>query len=170
VRTKGSGPYSRLRGSDTWRLRAASIVTGFRGRPFGRFGTSRPCARRRRMSQQIFPDTLTLLHNPRCSKSRTAKALLEERGIVFRERLYLEEPLSRAELSELAGRLGQPPAKWVRSSENAYKETGLSPDTKDDTILAAMARHPILIERPILISSKRAVVGRPPERVLELLD
>lgn len=122
------------------------------------------------MSQPLFPDELTLLHNPRCSKSRAAKALLEERGIAFRERLYLEEPLTAAELHELGRRLATPPASWVRRNESAYKDTGLGADAADHTILAAMARHPILIERPILIASTRAIVGRPPERVLDLLD
>jgi arsenate reductase len=122
------------------------------------------------MSDRLFPDKFTLLHNPRCSKSRAAKALLEERGVAFRERLYLEAPLSAAELRELSTRLARPAAEWVRNGEPAYKEAGLGADAKDNAILAAMARHPILIERPILIASKRAVVGRPPERVLELLD
>ncbi len=122
------------------------------------------------MSKPLFPNKLTLLHNPRCSKSRAAKALLEERGVAFRERLYLEEPLTAAELRELKERLSLPASQWVRRGESAYKDAGLTADAKDTAILAAMARQPILIERPILISAKHAVVGRPPERVLELLD
>ena len=122
------------------------------------------------MPADVFPDDVTLLHNPRCSKSRAAKALLEERGIAFRERLYLTEPLSAAELSELATRLGQPPAEWVRRREGAYAEAGLSASADADTLLAAMAQHPILIERPIVIRGPRAVVGRPTENILELID
>jgi arsenate reductase len=119
------------------------------------------------MANQLFPAKFTLLHNPRCSKSRAAKALLEERGITYQERLYLDDPLSAAELTELARRLGFPASEWVRRNESAYKD--LTADAKDNGILTAMAEHPILIERPILISATRAVVGRPPERILELL-
>lgn len=122
------------------------------------------------MPADVFPDDVTLLHNPRCSKSRAAKALLEERGIAFRERLYLAEPLSAAELSELATRLNRPPAEWVRRREDAYAAAGLSASASDDTLLAAMAQHPILIERPIVIRGPRAVVGRPTENILELID
>jgi arsenate reductase len=114
-------------------------------------------------------DSLVLLHNPRCSKSRAALALLEERGVSFEERRYLEAPLDRSELGELAVRLGRAPGQWVRRGEAAFGEAGLAPDAGDDALLDAMAAHPILIERPILISGSRAVVGRPPERILELL-
>jgi arsenate reductase len=110
-----------------------------------------------------------LLHNPRCSKSRAALALLAERGTPVRERRYLDEPLSRAELGELRNRLGLAPADWIRSGEPAYREAGLSADSSDAQLLDAMAASPILIERPILVRGSRAVVGRPPERVLELL-
>lgn len=119
------------------------------------------------MADPLFPAKLTLLHNPRCSKSRAAKALLEERGVTFQERLYLENPLSKAELAELERRLGLPASEWVRRSESAYKD--LAADAGDKHMLTAMAEHPILIERPILIGAQRAVVGRPPERILELL-
>ena len=110
-----------------------------------------------------------LLHNPRCSKSRAAKALLEERGVSFEERRYLEEPLSRAELEALQRRLGRSPAAWIRQGEDAYGALGLSADSSDAEMLDAMAKDPILIERPILIRDERAVVGRPPENVLTLL-
>ena len=114
-------------------------------------------------------ETLVLLHNPRCSKSRAAKGLLEDRGIAFEERLYLEDALSRAELGELAQRLGRPAGEWVRGGEGAYAESGLGPGSDEGALLDAMAAHPILIERPILVRGARAVVGRPPENVLELL-
>jgi arsenate reductase len=112
---------------------------------------------------------ITLLHNPRCSKSRAARALLEERGVAFRERRYLDEPLSRAELEALAKRLGRPVGAWVRRGETAFAESGLSEEPSDAELLDAMVRHPILMERPIAIRGERAVVGRPPERVLDLL-
>ena len=114
-------------------------------------------------------DSLVLLHNPRCSKSRAAKALLEQRGVRFAERLYLDDPLTRAELASLRERLGRPAAEWVRKGEAAFATAGLDAGSGEAEILAAMAAHPILLERPILVRGPRAVVGRPPERVLELL-
>jgi arsenate reductase len=114
-------------------------------------------------------DALVLLHNPRCSKSRAAHALLIERGVAFVERRYLEEPLSRAELASLRERLGRPPSEWVRSDESAFRDAGLGPSSNEAALLDAMAAHPILIERPILVRGARAVVGRPPESVLALL-
>jgi len=115
-------------------------------------------------------DVILLLHNPRCSKSRAAAALLEERGVAFEERRYLDEPLSRAELQDLAQRLGRAPREWVRTGEDAWREAGLGPDAGDHEILDAMAAHPILMERPIAVRGRRAALGRPPERVLDLLD
>lgn len=110
---------------------------------------------------------ILLLHNPRCSKSRAARALLQERGIDFVERRYLEEPLSREELVELGRRLGRPVRDWLRAKEAA--EAGLDRDSDEQVLLDAVASQPILMERPILVRGARAVVGRPPERVLELL-
>ncbi len=113
--------------------------------------------------------SLVLLHNPRCSKSRAARALLEERGLAFGERRYLDDPLTLVELYELAARLGRPPREWSRRGEEAWSAAQLADDADDDAILRAMAAHPTLIERPILVRGRRAVVGRPPERILELL-
>lgn len=122
------------------------------------------------MATELFPSRFTLLHNPRCSKSRGAKALLVERGVAFEERLYLEEPLSRPELAELQTRLGRPPREWIRKGEAALAEAGIDPSTSSDMqLLDALAAHPVLIERPILIARDRAVVGRPPERILEII-
>ncbi len=115
-------------------------------------------------------DRLVLLHNPRCSKSRAARALLEERGARFDERRYLEEPLTRDELASLRRRLGRPAAEWVRKGEAAYAEAGLGAGSDEGVILDAIAVHPVLLERPILVRGARAVVGRPPENVLDLLD
>lgn len=113
-------------------------------------------------------DSVLLLHNPRCSKSRAAKGLLEKKGTDFTLRLYLEEPLSRAELDELAKRLGRPPREWLRRGEAAFKEARLG-DAPDGKLLDAVAEHPILLERPILVRGTRAIVGRPPEEILKLL-
>jgi arsenate reductase len=112
---------------------------------------------------------LTLYHNPRCSKSRAAKALLEERGAAFETVEYLKAPLSRQDLEALGRKLGAPPSDWIRTKEGAYGEAGLSSGSSQDAVLDAIVAHPILLERPILADSERAVVGRPPERVLELL-
>ncbi len=112
---------------------------------------------------------ITLYHNPRCSKSRAALALLEERGQRPRVIEYLQQPLGRAALEELGKRLGLPPRDWTRSGEPAFADAGLSPSSGDAELFAALARHPILMERPIAVRGERAVVGRPPERVLELL-
>jgi arsenate reductase len=114
-------------------------------------------------------DMLLLLHNPRCSKSRTARALLEERGVAFRERRYLEQPLDREELDELRRRLGRPAREWIRSGESAYREAGLETEATEAALLDAMSAHPILMQRPIAVRGGRAVVGRPPENVLELV-
>ena len=114
-------------------------------------------------------ESLLLIHNPRCSKSRAALALLEERGARFALRLYLEDPLSRAELALLRRRLGRPAREWVRSGEPAFAAAALRPESDDAAVLDAIAAHPELLERPILVRGGRAVVGRPPERVLELL-
>jgi arsenate reductase len=116
----------------------------------------------------LFPKP-TLLHNPKCTKSRAAKALLDQRKVVYEERRYLERPLSGAELAELRRRLDRPAREWVRSGEDAFKEAGLSRDAGDKQILDAMAKHPILIERPILILASTAAVGRPTENIEALL-
>jgi len=114
-------------------------------------------------------ETLTIYHNPRCSKSRSALALLQERNVPLRVIEYLKEPPTRAELAALRKKLGVAPAEWIRKGESEYKAAGLDAKSPEDKLLDAMAKHPILIERPIVVRGDRAVVGRPPERVLELL-
>jgi arsenate reductase len=121
------------------------------------------------MSLPDSEEELLLLHNPRCSKSRAARTLLEERGASFRERRYLDEPLDRDELAELRRRLGRPVREWTRTGEAAWKEAGLGPDADEGALLDALAARPVLMERPILVRGRRAVVGRPPEQVLDLL-
>lgn len=113
---------------------------------------------------------LTLYHNPRCSKSRAALELLEARGLQPQVLRYLETPLSAAQLRTLLGKLGYRPRQLLRSGEEAYQALGLAdPALDDEALIAAMVAEPKLIERPILEVGARAVVGRPPERVLELL-
>ena len=111
-----------------------------------------------------------LYHNPRCSKSRAALALLEERGVDFEVVRYLQTPPDESELRTLLGKLGMAPGELMRRSEPRFRELGLGgPDVTDQQRIRAMSENPILIERPIFCAGARAVVGRPPERVLELL-
>ncbi|MCD9031621.1 arsenate reductase (glutaredoxin) [Luteimonas sp. Y-2-2-4F] len=110
-----------------------------------------------------------LYHNPRCSKSRQALALLRERGIEPRIVLYLETPPDAATLRPLLAALGIPARDLLRKGEPEYAALGLADPAHDEAALVeAMAAHPRLIERPILVHGERAVIGRPPERMLEL--
>ncbi|ALN18692.1 arsenate reductase (glutaredoxin) [Ectopseudomonas mendocina] len=113
---------------------------------------------------------LTLYHNPRCSKSRGALELLEARGVQPNVVRYLETPPSASELESLLGKLGIPARDLLRSGEDEYKTLGLSDTSLSEAqLIDAMVKHPKLIERPILIAGDKAVIGRPPEKVLELL-
>lgn len=111
---------------------------------------------------------LTLWHNPRCSKSRAALALLRDQGVDPDLRLYLKSPPIEAELVELVRRLGVPAIGLVRTKEALFRDLDLA-DADDTALVAAMAAHPILIERPIVDDGTRAVIGRPPENILSLL-
>lgn len=111
-----------------------------------------------------------LYHNPRCSKSRGALDLLQENGIEPEIVRYLDEPLDAHGLRALLGKLGIRPRELLRTGEEEYRSLGLADESVgDDVIIEAMAAHPRLIERPILVRGDRAVIGRPPERVLELV-
>ncbi|EIK52141.1 arsenate reductase [Stutzerimonas stutzeri TS44] len=113
---------------------------------------------------------LTLYHNPRCSKSRGALELLEARGLEPHIVRYLETPPSAAELQALLAKLGLGARQLLRSGEEEYQSLGLAdPNLSEAQLIEAMVAHPRLIERPILIAGDKAVVGRPPERVLEIL-
>ena len=111
-----------------------------------------------------------LYHNPRCSKSRAALALLREHDVEPEVVRYLETPPDEAALRELLDKLGMTPLELMRRGEARCRELGLKgADVSDDDRVRAMAENPILIERPIFITGGKAVIGRPPERVLELL-
>lgn len=110
-----------------------------------------------------------IYHNARCSKSRAACSLLAERGLEPEVVDYLRIPPTVEELRELARMLGLAPSQLVRRGEDLYRSTFAGRDLTEDQWLVALAEHPILLERPILVRGNRAVVGRPPERVLELL-
>lgn len=113
--------------------------------------------------------TLTLWHNPRCSTSRKTLDLLKTRGIEPALRLYLKDAPTVAELTELHGQLGRPVIEWTRTKEAAFAQAGLSRDSADAALIAAIAAAPVLLERPILVAGDRAILGRPPEAVLQLL-
>lgn len=113
---------------------------------------------------------MTVWHNPRCSKSRGALALLEERGIDPTVVRYLEDAPTRTDLERVLRLLGtDDPREITRTGESRYRELGLAGADRDQ-LLDALAANPVLIERPIVLVGDRAVVARPPERVLELLD
>ncbi|MEE3634864.1 arsenate reductase (glutaredoxin) [Pseudomonas sp. FFUP_PS_473] len=114
---------------------------------------------------------LTLYHNPRCSKSRGALELLEARGLAPTVVRYLETPPDAATLRSLLGKLGMTARELLRSGEDEYKSLDLAnPALSEDELIAAMVSHPKLIERPILVAGDNAVIGRPPEKVLEILS
>jgi arsenate reductase len=113
---------------------------------------------------------VVILHNPQCSKSREALALLEARGITPRVVAYLETPPTMAELDAIVKQLGIGPRSIMRRDEPEYTSLHLDdPDLAHDDLLAAMRAHPNLIQRPIVIANGRAVLGRPPEAVLSIL-
>ena len=112
---------------------------------------------------------ITFWHNPRCSKSREALALLEEQGAEVTVRRYLDDAPDEAELRAAQALRGGALIDMVRTSEPKFRELGLTRTASANALYAAMAEHPRLIERPLAMNESRAVVGRPPETVLELL-
>ncbi|WP_306155660.1 arsenate reductase (glutaredoxin) [Roseovarius sp. MMSF_3281] len=112
---------------------------------------------------------ITIWHNPRCSKSRQALALLEERGAQVQVRRYLDDAPSAGELRLTRDTLNLRAIEMMRTGEAAFKELGLSKSDDDETLIAAMAANPKLIERPVVFANGQARIGRPPEKVLEIL-
>jgi arsenate reductase (glutaredoxin) len=113
---------------------------------------------------------LNFYHNPRCSKSRSALQLLEARGLTPNIVRYLETPPDAGQLQALLRKLDMSPRQLLRSGEDEYQQLQLGDlSLSDAQLIDAMVKHPKLIERPILVVGERAVVGRPPERVLELI-
>jgi len=113
---------------------------------------------------------VTIYHNPRCSKSRQALALLEEKGIEPEVILYLENPPDEATLKNLLAKLGKSPRDILRKGEDDYKNNNLGDMGLDDEqLIRAMATHPRLIERPIVVNGNKAALGRPPENILDIL-
>lgn len=115
-------------------------------------------------------DEVKMYHNPRCSKSRQTLQLLRDNGVEPVLIEYLESPPSAAELEHILGMLDMEPRDLMRKKESAYRDTGLDdPCLSREALIAAMIKHPKLIERPIVVSGGKVALGRPPENVLEIL-
>ncbi|MFN3354465.1 MAG: arsenate reductase (glutaredoxin) [Pseudomonas sp.] len=113
---------------------------------------------------------LTLYHNPRCSKSRGALELLEARGLAPTVVRYLETPLNAEQIKALLAKLGLSARQLLRTGEEEYQRLNLADASLSEAhLIAAIAEHPKLMERPILETASKAIIGRPPENVLEIL-
>lgn len=114
--------------------------------------------------------SVTILHNPRCSKSRQTLALLEENGVQPTIVDYLKSPPSAGEIADILAKLGLEPRGLMRTKEAEYKEQGLdNPSLSRDQLIDAMVATPKLIERPVVLANDKAAIGRPPEQVLDIL-
>ena len=114
--------------------------------------------------------TVTVYHNPRCSKSRAAMEYLEENGIAAEVVKYMDSPPDANDIKELLSMLGMSPRELMRKHEKVFKEAGLDdPTFTDDELIEAMAQCPSLIERPIIVNNGKAVLARPPETVQDIL-
>ncbi len=113
---------------------------------------------------------VTIWHNPRCSKSRNAATLLEEKGVDAQIVKYLDTPPSKEELVEMLKMLGMSARELMRTKETIYKELNLKDENDEDKLIEAMAENPKLIERPIVIKDGKAAIGRPIENIIALLD
>lgn len=112
---------------------------------------------------------MKILHNPRCSKSRQGLAILTDAKVDFEIIEYLKTPLSEKEIKDLITKLNIEPIDLVRKGEAIWKENFKGKDLSNDQIIKAMAENPKLIERPIVIHNDKAVLGRPPEKIITLL-
>ncbi len=111
----------------------------------------------------------TIYHNPRCSKSRQTLALLEEQGVDFEIHEYLKDTPKKSTLKDILKKLDKKPIEVMRTKEKILGELGIAlDDLKDSSLIDLMLEHPILIERPIVVTQESARIGRPPESVLEL--
>lgn len=112
---------------------------------------------------------ITIYHNPRCSKSREGVCLLEEKGFEFETVKYLDEPLTREELQSVVQKLGITPIELVRQKESLWIDNYKGKTLSDDELITIMAENPKLIERPIVINGDKAVIGRPTEKILDII-
>jgi len=111
---------------------------------------------------------MKIYHNPRCRKSREGLQIIEESGKDFQVIKYLDEVPSKEELKSILEKLDYKPADLVRKTEKVWKENYKGKNLSDDELIEAMLTHPKLIERPIVVTPVKAVVGRPPEKIKEL--
>ena len=114
--------------------------------------------------------SVTIFHNPKCSKSRQTLELLENNGITPTIVEYLKTPPTAEKLKAILAKLGITPRELLRKKEAAYTECNLdNPSLSDEDLIDFMVDHPILIERPIVLANEKAAIGRPPEQVLDIL-
>ena len=112
---------------------------------------------------------ITILHNPRCTKSREGLSLLENSGKDFEVIKYLDEPISKDTLKNIISLLDIKPIELVRKNEAIWKSDFKGKTLSDDQIIKAMIMHPKLIERPIVINGKKAAIGRPSQNILDII-
>ena len=112
---------------------------------------------------------VNIYHNPRCSKSRTALAILRYNGVQPLVIEYLKNPLNADQISSICSKLGIKPEQLIRKGESIFKEYYSGESLSDATSIQAMTKHPILIERPIIVCGNKAAIGRPPENALLVL-
>ena len=114
-------------------------------------------------------NSITIWHNPRCSKSRAALTLLEEQGAEVKVVKYLETPPGRAELTAVLDMLGLSAKGLMRTKETLYRELGIKDINDEEMLIGLMVANPKLIERPVVIKDGKAAIGRPVENILEIL-
>ncbi len=112
---------------------------------------------------------ITIYHNPRCRKSREGLAVLEESGKAFQVVHYLNEALTKDDVTRLLRYLDLPPMALIRTNETIWKQEFKGRELSDEALVDAMLKYPKLIERPIVVKDQKAVIGRPAEKILELL-
>jgi len=113
---------------------------------------------------------VTILHNPRCSKSRQSLELLTNNGVDAQVILYLQDPPTSSEIKNILKKLNLSPSEILRRGETRFKELAISlEDIDDDQLIKLMVENPILIERPIIFNETKAVIGRPPENTLDII-
>tara|TARA_B100000902_G_C27011551_1_gene765053 strand:+ start:304 stop:645 length:342 start_codon:yes stop_codon:yes gene_type:complete len=113
---------------------------------------------------------MKIYHNPRCSKSRQALSILQENGIDTEIIEYLKEPITKDIIKDLIKKLNILPKELIRTNEEIWKTKGRNQGLDGDEIIELMVNHPRLIERPIVVNGKKAIIGRPPEDVLKIIN
>ncbi len=121
------------------------------------------------MGNKKTPEPITIYHNTRCSKSREACSILEEEGVQFKTIEYLKTPPTQTKIKELLKMLGIKAEELVRKSEPLFREKFANKKLTEAQWIKVLAENPVLIERPIVVKGKKAIIGRPPEKVLDLI-